>query len=72
LTWQLRERCLPWEVGACSRGTVQVRAGGFDAIHLDTKGAGAILYAIGLVPMPLEQMRGWTPPSPFVITLGTR
>jgi hypothetical protein len=59
LTWHLRERCLPWNGGECATGTVQVRAGGLDAIHLDRNGAGAILYAIGLVQMPLEQMKGW-------------
>jgi hypothetical protein len=72
LTWQLSEPCLPWDGVTCTKGTVQVRAGGFDAIHLDTRGAGAILYAMGLVKMPLEQMRGWSPPSPLAIALGTR
>jgi hypothetical protein len=72
MTWQLSERCLPWDGGTCTKGSVQVRAGGFDAIHLDTRGAGAILYAMGLVKMPLEQMRGWSPPSPLAFTLGTR
>jgi len=72
LTWRLTERCLPWDVGACTRGAVQIRAGGFDAIHLDTKGVGAILYAIGLVKMPLDQMKGWSPPLPLTIALGTR
>jgi hypothetical protein len=71
LTWHLTERCLPWDVGACRRGTIQVRAGGFDAIHLDTKGAGAILYAIGLVKMPLDQMKGWSPLPPLTIASGT-
>jgi hypothetical protein len=72
LTWQLNEPCLPWDGVTCTKGTVQVRAGGSDAIHLDTKGSGAILYAIGLVKMPLEQMRGWSPPSPLAFSLGTR
>jgi hypothetical protein len=72
LTWRLTERCLPWDVGECTKGTVQIRAGGFDAIHLDTKEAGAILYAIGLVQMPLEHMRGWTPSLPLTIALGTK
>jgi hypothetical protein len=72
LSWQLTERCLPWDVGECTRGDVQVRAGGFDAIHLDTKGVGATLYAIGLVRMPLEHMRGWTPFPPPAIALSTR
>lgn len=72
LTWHLTERCLPWNGGECAGGTVRIRAGGFDAIHLDTKGAGAILYAIGLVKMPLEQMRGWSPPPPLTIAPGTR
>lgn len=70
LTWHLTERCMPWDVAKCTKGTVQVRAGGFDAVHLDAKGAGAILYAIGLVKMPLEQMRGWSPPPPLSFTFG--
>jgi hypothetical protein len=72
LTWHLTERCLPWDDDNCTKGTIQVRAGGFDAVHLDAKGAGAILYAIGLVKMPLEQMRGWSPPPPLAFTLGAR
>ncbi len=71
LSWHLTERCLPWDSGECATGAVQVRAGGHDAIHLDTKGAGAILYAIGLVEMPLEDMKGWSPPPPLTIALGT-
>jgi hypothetical protein len=71
VTWRLTERCLPWDRDECTRGEVQVRAGGFDAIHLDTKGAGAILYAIGLVKMPLEQMKAWSLPSALTISLGT-
>ena len=70
LSWHLKERCLPWDGGECTTGTVRVRAGGHDAIHLDTDGAGAILYAIGLVQMPLEHMRGWSPPPPLTIALG--
>jgi hypothetical protein len=71
LTWQLTERCLPWDVGECTKGAVQVRAGGFDAIHLDTNGAGAVLYAIGLVKMPLDQMKRWSPQLPFNVALRT-
>ncbi len=59
LTWHLTESCLPWDGNMCMQGTVQVRAGGLDAIHLDANGAGATLYATGLVMMPLEQMTGW-------------
>jgi hypothetical protein len=72
LTWRLTERCLPWDGGECTRGTVQVRAGGLDAIHLDTKGVGAILYAIGLVKMPLGHMRGLTLSPSLTIVLSTR
>ncbi len=72
LTWRLNERCLPWDAGSCIRGFVQVRAGGLDAIHLDTKGAGAMLYAIGLVQLPLQQMRGWGLSSTLAVGLGAR
>jgi hypothetical protein len=34
LNWRRSERCLPWDAGTCTNGTVQVRAGGFDSIHL--------------------------------------
>jgi hypothetical protein len=68
LTWRLSERCLPWDTGTCAKGTVQVRSGGFDSIHLDNKGSGAILYAIGLVKMPLEQMARWSPPPPLAFS----
>ena len=70
LTWQLTERCLPWDGSMCLNGSVQVRAGGFDAIHLDADGAGEALYAIGLVKMPLEQMTGFSTPSPVASGLG--
>jgi hypothetical protein len=69
LTWHLKERCLPWDGGECATGTVQVRAGGRDAIHLDTNGPGAILYAIGLVQMPLAHMNGWSSLSPLALVL---
>ncbi len=67
LTWQLTEKCLPWDASLCLNGNVQVRAGGLDAIHLDDEGAGEALYAIGLMQMPLEQMKGFTPPSSFSV-----
>lgn len=70
LRWHLKERCLPWDDGECATGTVQVRAGGRDAIHLDTSGAGAILYAIGLVQMPLADMNGWSSLPPLALVLG--
>jgi hypothetical protein len=69
LRWRLNERCMPWDAGECVGGAVQVRAGGLDAIHLDTKGAGAILYAIGLTQLPLEQMRGWGSRSTLAVAL---
>ena len=69
LAWHLKERCLPWDATECATGTVQVRAGDLDAIHLDTKGAGAILYAIGLVQMPLAHMKGWSPTQPLSIAV---
>ena len=67
LTWQLTEKCLPWDASLCLNGNVPVRAGGLDAIHLDDEGAGEALYAIGLMRMPLEQMKGFTPPSSFSV-----
>jgi hypothetical protein len=69
LAWRLYERCMPWDTGDCVGGMVRVRAGGFDAIHLDTKGAGAILYAIGLTELPLEKMRGWGSSSALTVVL---
>jgi hypothetical protein len=69
LTWHLKEPCLPWDGGERATGRVQVRAGGRDAIHLDTNGAGAILYAIGLVEMPLAHMNGWRSLSPLTLAL---
>jgi hypothetical protein len=72
LTWRLNERCMPWDAGGCTGGVVQVRAGGLDAIHLDTKGAGAILYAMGLAQLPLQQMRGWGLSSTLAVRMGVR
>jgi hypothetical protein len=71
LTWRLNQRCLPWDSGECAKGNVQVRAGGLNAIHLDAKGAGAVLYALGLVKMPLDQMKGWSPQPPFTVAVRT-
>jgi hypothetical protein len=72
LTWRLNERCIPWDSGGCTGGVVQVRSGGLDAIHLDTKGAGAMLYAIGLAQLPLQQMRGWGLSSTLAVGMGVR
>lgn len=72
LAWRLNERCMPWDAGGCRGGVVQVRAGGLDAIHLDTKGAGAILYAIGLAQMPLQRMKGCGLTSTLAVGLGVR
>ena len=58
LTWRLTERCKPWDMSDCTRIGVRVRSGGLDAIHLDTNGAGAILYAVGLLKLPLERRIG--------------
>jgi hypothetical protein len=71
LTWRLDERCMPWDAGECAGGVVRVRAGGFDAIHLDPKGAGAVLYAIGLAKLPLEQMGGSGSSSALTIALSS-
>jgi hypothetical protein len=56
LQWRLSEPCMPWDVLECVGGEVQVRSGGLDAIHLDTRGAGAVFYAMGLVQKPLAQL----------------
>jgi hypothetical protein len=49
LSWQLTETCTSAASSNCQDGRVQVRDGGYDAIHLDTSGAGATLYAAGLL-----------------------
>lgn len=53
LTWALDLPCKPWDGLDCHNGMVQVRAGGFDAIHLDRQGAGGIRFALGLMRLPL-------------------
>jgi hypothetical protein len=55
LSWQLTEACTKSTTSECEDGRVQVRDGGDDAIHLDTSGAGAALYASGL----LRKSLGW-------------
>lgn len=56
MTWQLDETCMPWDVESCRlpAGTVQVRMGGHDSIHLDPYGNGAKRYAQGIIRQPLE------------------
>lgn len=57
LQWHLTESCAPWDLssGNCgSSGQVRVRAGGYDAIHLDTAGAGATRYGMAVVRQPLR------------------
>jgi hypothetical protein len=56
LTWRLTEPCRPWDARDCTDGQVRVRAGGRDAIHLDTLRAGSIRYAMGLLKAPLSEM----------------
>jgi len=56
LQWHLTEQCAAWDVydGNCGAGVqVQVRAGGFDSIHLDTRGAGGTRYGMAVVRRPL-------------------
>jgi hypothetical protein len=53
LSWQLTEACTNSTTSECEDGRAQVRDGGYDAIHLDTSGAGATLYASGLLRKPL-------------------
>lgn len=57
LRWHLTEACAPWDVSAgnCdSAQQAQVRAGGYDAIHLDPAGAGATRYGMAIVRRPLS------------------
>lgn len=55
LTWHLTEPCDLWDGSACrSDGQVQVRAGGYDSVHLDSRGAGATRYGQAVVRGPLE------------------
>jgi hypothetical protein len=53
LDWTLDLPCQSWDTANCHHGQVQVRAGGFDSIHLDPNGAGAVRYALGLMRQPL-------------------
>jgi hypothetical protein len=48
LSWMLTLPCLAWDAKLCRDGQIQVREGGVDAVHLDTKGCGAIRFALGL------------------------
>jgi hypothetical protein len=54
LTWRLRLACQSWDGAACRDGTVQVRAGGWDSIHLDPGGHGAARYGMAITRVPLE------------------
>lgn len=54
LTWHLYLPCGALDVGNCQGGQVQVRAGGSDSIHLDSRGAGATRYGMALVARPLD------------------
>jgi hypothetical protein len=56
LRWHLTEPCAAWDVSAghCDpAGQAQVRAGGYDAIHLDRAGAGATRFGMAIVCRPL-------------------
>lgn len=57
LNWHLTEECAPWDVSAGNCNSAQqarVRAGGYDAIHLDPAGAGATRYGMAIVRQPLS------------------
>jgi hypothetical protein len=54
LSWRLDLPCQPLDLRACRGGQVQVRAGGFDSIHLDPDGSGATRYGMALVRRPLD------------------
>lgn len=55
LAWHLTEPCDLWDGSACgSDGRVPVRAGGYDSVHLDSRGAGATRYGQAVVRGPLE------------------
>jgi hypothetical protein len=48
LSWQMFLPCESWDSKLCVNGEVQIRAGGIDAVHLDTTGCGAIRFALGI------------------------
>ena len=57
LRWHLTEQCAAWDLSAgnCGSGLqVQVRAGGYDSIHLDPRGSGGTRYGMALVRQPLS------------------
>ena len=57
LGWHLTEPCAAWDLpsGNCAPGgQVQVRAGGYDSVHLDSRGAGAARYGMAVVRRPLS------------------
>jgi hypothetical protein len=60
LSWKLKLPCEAWDSKLCANGEVQVRAGGIDAVHLDTPGCGAIRFALGVE----EGALGGAPPDP--------
>jgi hypothetical protein len=57
LRWHLTEGCAAWDLtaGNCGSGQqAQVRAGGYDAVHLDRAGAGATRYGMAVLRQPLS------------------
>jgi hypothetical protein len=48
LSWKMSLPCQTWDSNLCVGGEVQIRAGGIDAVHLDTPGCGGIRFAIGI------------------------
>jgi hypothetical protein len=60
LSWEMFLPCEAWDSKLCVDGEVQIRAGGIDAVHLDTPGCGGIRFAIGIE----EDALGAAPPDP--------
>jgi hypothetical protein len=68
LTWRLTLPCEPWDSDLCMDDGVQVRAGGIDAVHLDTPGCGAIRFAIGIEEGALNT----APPKPDKVSAASK
>ena len=68
LTWTSTLPCEAWDAKLCLNGQIQVRAGGTDAVHLDTAGCGAIRFALGLEERPLNAAgNSAAPPDPKAV-----
>jgi hypothetical protein len=68
LSWRLTLPCEPWDSALCLDNGVQIRAGGIDAVHLDTPGCGAIRFALGIE----EGALGAAPPDPTSVAAAAK